>query len=106
MSNASDRRSPAVTQNPTNHDPGHPTSYILEVYTQKYWKETSSILVTDFKDTSSKLQGKRNKKKYTSSLCYFDKSSLFKALFVKLMSNLCEFQCKPLVYFKYILSIL
>ena len=53
-----------------------------------YFKYTPSILQVYFKYTSSILQPvelqKKKKKKYTSSLCYFDKRSTFEAHFVKL----------------------
>ena len=66
--------------------------YILSIlqiywkYTSKvYLKHTSSILEAYFKYTSSILQpDELQKKKYTSSLYYFDKRSTFEAHFVKL----------------------
>ena len=57
------------------------TSSILEVY----FKYTSSILQVYFKYTSSMLQRvELQKKKYTLSLCFFDKRSTFEAHFMKL----------------------
>ena len=66
--------------------------YTLSIL-QIYWKYTSklclkytsSILEAYFKYTSSILQSiELQKKKYTSSLYYFDKISTFEAHFVKL----------------------
>ena len=57
------------------------TSSILEAN----FKYTSSILQVYFKYTSSILQSiELQKKKYTSSMYYFDKRSTFEAHFVKL----------------------
>ena len=55
-------------------------------YTSKlYLNYTSSILQLYFKYTSNVLQPvELQKKKYTSSLYYFDKRSTFEAHFVKL----------------------
>ena len=61
---------------------------------------TSITLRAYFKYTSSILQPvELQKKKYTSSLCYFDKSSTFEAHFVKLNRHFN-------VNLKYTLSIL
>ena len=64
-------------------------SNMLKVYFQSifkvYFKYTWSILQIYFKYASSILQsGELQKKKYTSSLYYFDKRSTFEAHFVKL----------------------
>ena len=65
------------------------TLIILQIYwkytSKVYLKYTSSILEAYFKYTSSILQpDELQKKKYTSSLYYFDKRSTFEAHFVKL----------------------
>ena len=65
------------------------TLSILQIYwkytSKAYLKYTSSILKAYFKYTSSILQPvELQKKKYTSSLCYFNKRSTFEAHFVKL----------------------
>ena len=68
-------------------------SQIYWKYTSKvYLKHTSSILEANFqicfKYTSSILQPvELHKKKYTSSLYYFDKINTFEAHFVKLSQH-------------------
>ena len=80
---------------------------IYRNYTSKInLKYTSNILETYFKYTSSYLKYTSSilqpvelqKKKYASSLYYFDKRNTFEAHFVKLNQH---FYCKLEVNFKY-----
>ena len=73
------------------------TSKLYLNYTSSILEVTWSILQLYFKYTSNILQPvELQKKKYTSSLYYFDKRSTFEGRFVKLNQY---FFCKPEVYF-------